>query len=420
MNFIQKSGLTAFVVLFLNSTLAFANWPDWRGPTADGHSDATHLPLIWSETENLVWKVPIHDFGHSTPVVWGDQIWLTTATNDGRTLYAVCVKVDTGAVIHDIEVFHPQDPQGKNSNNTYATPSAVVEEGRVYVHYGDLGTACLDTNTGDALWRRTDLNCDHMQGPASSPVLYGDLLILHLEGTDVQFIVALNKNTGDTVWRYDRPRDLYETVPELVYRKSYQTPVLVEVDGQVQMVSNGALLVTGHEPETGKELWRVRYQKDSTISRIVSGHGLFFVNCGGAPGQTQLWAVRQGGHGDVTDTHVVWKMTEDVPHESSPVLVDDLLYTMSDKGVLVCKEAVTGETFWTEKFRERLVASLLYAEGRIYLSSMKGVTTVIKPGRSFQKLAVNQLDGEFWASPAMAGEALILRTKTHLYRLQNE
>jgi outer membrane protein assembly factor BamB len=257
-----------------------------------------------------------------------------------------------------------------------------------------------------------------MQGPASSPVLYGDLLILHFEGTDVQFITALDKNTGNTVWHYDRPKDLYEAEKAPVFRKSYQTPIFVEVDGRMQMVSNGALLVTGHEPETGKELWRVRYQKDSTISRIVSGHGMFFVNCGGAPGHTQLWAVRQGGLGDVTDTHVVWKMTEDVPHESSPVLVDDLLYTMSERGILICKEAMTGETIWTENFHERHNASLLYADGRIYLFSLKGRATVIEPGRTFHKLAVNELDGEFWASPAVAGNSLLLRTKTHLYRVR--
>lgn len=420
MESIQRSGLAVLVVLFVNSTYAFANWPDWRGPTGEGHSEATHLPLIWSETENIVWKVPVHDFGHSTPVVWDEQVWLTTATKDGLTLFAVCFDLNTGAVVHDIEVFHPEDPQRISAHNTYATPSPVVEEGRVYVHYGGLGTACIDTETGKVLWSRADLHCEHMQGPASSPVLYGDLVILHLEGTETQYIVALDKKTGKDVWRYDRPQDLYETVPQLVYRKSYQTPVFAEVDGRTQMISNGALIVTGHEPETGNEIWRVRYGIDSTISRIVTGQSLFFVNCGGAPGRTQLWAVREGGQGDVTDTHVVWKMTEDAPHESSPVLVDDLLYLMSDKGVLICKEAATGETLWTEDLNENHGSSLLHAEDRIYAFSKEGNSRVFKPGREFQLLATNQLDGEHWASPAVAGDSLILRTKTHLYRIQDE
>lgn len=419
MKFIAERGLIVLgLVLSFNSNPAFANWPDWRGPTGDGRSDATHLPLTWSETENIVWKTPIHDSGYSTPVVWGDRIWLTTATEDGRTLYAVCIDLKTGGVVHDIEVFRPKEPQRKHDNNTYATPSAAVEEGRVYVHFGAHGTACLDSKTGQLLWQRTDLNCDHVEGPASSPVLYDDLLILTLEGVDVQFITALDKNTGNTVWRYDRPEELYEPGKSWSFYKSYQTPVLVEVDGQTQLVSNGALLVTGHEPKTGKEIWRVRYGIDQTISRIVSGEGLFFVNTGGFPGQQQLWAVRQGGHGDVTDTHVVWKMTEDAPFESSPVLVDDLLYTVSDGGVLICTEALTGKTVWKEYLHGRHGASLLYADGRIYVSSKTGKTTVIEPGRTFRKLAVNQLDGEFWASPAVAGNSLLLRTRTHLYRVQ--
>ena len=177
-------------------SLADNNWPDWRGPNADGTSSAIGLPLIWSETENIVWKTPIHDFGHSTPVVWDNQIWLTTATKDGKTLYAVCTDLNTGKTIHNIEVFHPEDPQRINSNNTYATPSAVLEEGRAYVHFGTFGTAALNSKTGEILWRRTDINCDHMQGPASSPILYENLIILHFEGTDVQFITALNKKHG--------------------------------------------------------------------------------------------------------------------------------------------------------------------------------------------------------------------------------
>jgi outer membrane protein assembly factor BamB len=416
-----KSRLIAFVVFFFaSSTLAFANWPDWRGPTGDGRSNATDLPLNWSESENIVWKTRIHDLGYSTPVVWGDQVWVTTATKDGRTLYAVCIDLNTGRVVHDVEVFHPKPPQPIHRYNSYATPSAVLEEGRAYVHYGTHGTAAIDSKTGKVLWRRTDLNCEHMQGPVSSPVLFDDLLIVHLEGTDVQFIAALDKKTGDTVWRYERPEELYGHVEPVYLRKAYHTPVIVEVDGKAQLVSNGAMLVTGHEPKTGKEIWRVIYRDDNTISRIVSGHGLFFINCGGSPNATHLWAVRQGGAGDVTDTHVVWKMTEDVPLESSPVLVGDLLYTLSDRGVLICKEAKTGKTVWSERLDGKYGASLLYADGRIYISNKEGKTTVIEPGPKFRKLAVNELDGFLGASPAVAGKSLLLRTKTHLYRVQSK
>jgi outer membrane protein assembly factor BamB len=398
--------------------LARADWPDWRGPTQQGQSAATGLPMHWSETENIVWKTPIHDLGHSTPVVLDNQIWVTTAKLDGTELYAVAIDLKSGNIIHDIPVFQVEKPQHINSLNSYATPSATIETGRVYVHFGTFGTACIDTKSGKILWQRTDLNCDHMQGPASSPIIFENLLILTLEGTDKQFITALNKKTGDTVWTYNRPPDIYTKDIEGVYVKSYQTPVIVNVDGKPQLVSNGALLVTGHEPLTGKEIWRVRYRDDSTISRIVTGHGLMFINTGGSPNATELWAVREGGVGDVTDTHVVWKMTKDAPHESSPVLVDDLLYSVCEASVLICMEATTGKQVWSKKMPSDYWASFLATRDRIYLSDKKGKTTILAPGREYKELAVNQLDGEMWASPAVAGNALLLRTKTHLYRIE--
>ncbi len=400
-------------------TVAHADWPDWRGPGEQGHAKSGKLPLRWSEAENVLWKTAIHDLGHSTPVVLGKQIWLTTAKEDGTGLYAVALDLKTGAIAQDIAVLHVDSPQKINPSNSHATPSPVIEAGRVYVHYGSAGTACIDTKSGDVLWKRTDLNVDHMQGAASSPVLYEDLLILTIEGTDKYFIVALNKKTGDTVWTYNRPADLYVDSIQGVYKKSYQTPIFITVDGKPQMVSNGALLVTGHNPRTGEEIWRVRYRDDSTISRIVTGHGLLFVNTGGSPSATELWAIREGGVGDVTDTHVVWKMTKNAPHESSPVLVEDLLFTMGQNSRLICTEAETGTQVWEQQMEGDYWSSLLAAPGRIYMTNKKGRTTVIAPERAYKELAVNQLDGEVWASSAVDEDALLIRSKTHLYRIED-
>lgn len=399
------------------SSFAQTNWPDWRGPTQEGRTDAAALPLRWSETENILWKSGIHDLGHSTPVVWDKQIWLTTAKEDGTELYAVCIDLDTGAVVHDVPVFRVDTPQSINPSNSYATPSATIEAGRVYVHYGTFGTACIDTASGEVLWRRTDLNCDHMQGPASSPILFENLLIVHLEGVDKQFIAALDKQTGETVWLYNRPAELYTPDIKGVYKKSYQTPVVVTVDGQPQLVSNGALMVTGHNPRTGDEIWRARYRDDSTISRILVGDGLLFVNTGGSPGATELWAIRQGGKGDVTDSHVVWKLTKDAPHESSPVLVDGLIYSISENSTLICTEAATGAEVWSQRMRGDYWSSLLATKDRIYMTNRKGITNVIATGREFRELAANTLEGEVLASPAVAGDSLLIRTKTHLYRI---
>lgn len=414
--------VAAMMLLSVQTTRASdnGNWPDWRGPSGEGRSEATDLPLNWSETKNIVWKTRIHDFGFSSPVLWDDQVWLTTATKNGKTLYAVCIDLNSGRVIHDVEVFHPEKPQRIHPNNSYATPFAVVEKGFVYVHYGTHGTACLDLESSVVLWRRTDLNCDHMQGPVSSPVLFDDLLIVHLEGTDVQFIAALDKKTGKTVWRIDRPKELYVNVEPLFLRKAYHTPIIVDVNGKPQLVGNGAQVAMGHDLWTGKELWRVVYGDDNTISRIVSGHGLLFINTGGTERSVQLWAVRQGGTGDVTKSHVVWKVKENVPVESSPVLAGDLLYMVSNKGVLTCLEAKTGKVVWSERLEGKYGASLLYGDNRIYISSKEGKTTVIEPGRKFRKLVVNELDGFLGASPAVAGKSLLLRTKTHLYRIQRK
>ncbi len=405
------------VVICMGTVHADGNWPAWRGPTADGRTDATDLPLHWSETENIAWKTGIHDLGYSTPVVWGDQIWVTTAKEDGTALYAVGIDLNSGKISQDIEVFRPEKPQAINALNSYATPSATLEAGRVYVHYGTFGTACIDTASGEILWRRSDLNCDHMQGPASSPVLFEDLLILTLEGVDKQFMTALDKKTGETVWVYHRPADIYTPDTKPVFRKSFQTPAIIQVNGAPQLVSNGAFLVTGHEPRTGKEIWRVRYGVDSTISSIVHGHGLLFVNTGGHPGESELLAIREGGMGDVLNSHVAWKMTKDTPFQTSPVLAGDLLYTVTDEGVLACTEAITGAPVWSNRLKGKFGASLLAANDRVYISNTKGTTTVFAPERQYRELAANQLDGELWTSPAVTEKALLLRTKTHLYKV---
>ncbi|MHC4271612.1 MAG: PQQ-binding-like beta-propeller repeat protein, partial [Planctomycetota bacterium] len=197
----MRTGIIILITGLLTISVSGAeNWPEFRGPNKDGHSKATELPLTWSETENIKWKVPMHGRGWSTPVVWGEKIWMTTAGEKGEQMFAVCVSLNTGEVLHDIKIFDNENPPGISSMNSYASPSPLIEEGRVYVHFGTFGTACLDTTTAEVLWQRRDLNCDHEEGPGSSPVMFGELMILTLDGGDVQYLAALNKNTGETVW----------------------------------------------------------------------------------------------------------------------------------------------------------------------------------------------------------------------------
>jgi outer membrane protein assembly factor BamB len=396
--------------------IAGDNWPSFRGPTNDGISDAKELPVEWSESKNIQWKTAIHDQGWSTPVIWENQIWVTTATEDGHNLYAVCVDFKSGKIIHDKLVFEVEDPQRKHSLNSYATPSPVIEVGRVYVHYGTHGTACLDTKSGNILWKRADLNCNHVQGPAGSPFLYRHLLILHIEGNDVQYVIALDKKNGKTIWKTDRPKEQYEKAIPL-YRKGYSTPIIIQVDGKDQLISVGAQMCHAYDPLTGEEIWSVYYGTDSTISCPISDGELVFVNTGFQQPSPEFWAVRPTGRGDVTESHVVWKIKERVPIESSPIIKNGLIYMVNDQGKLSCIDAKTGRFIWQEKLKGQFGSSPVYADGRIYFSNKKGETTVIPEGREYRVLSLNVLDEGFMASPAIKGNAFILRTRTHLYRV---
>jgi outer membrane protein assembly factor BamB len=403
------------ILSFIISSIVFGgeNWPDFRGPSKDGHSDATDLPLTWSETENIKWKVAIHDRGWSTPVVWGDQIWMTTAPEDGQQMFAICVSKSTGKILHDVKIFENESPPKIAALNSYASPSPLIEDGRLYVHFGTFGTACLDTKTGKVLWQRRDLNCDHEEGPGSSPVFFGDLVILTLDGGDVQYIAALNKETGETVWKTNRSTKWPE---ENDYRLAFGTPLIVENSGKPQLVTTGSKAAISYDPKTGEELWQVPYSGWSNSSRPITDNGMVFINTGFE--SPQLWAVRLDGRGDVSDSHIAWKCEKDVPTLPSPIIVDGLIYMVSDNGALSCLESRTGKLVWRERIGGKYMASPIYANGRLYFSDHNGKTTVIKPGRIYEELAVNKLDDGFMSSPAVVGNSLIMRTKTHLYRIE--
>jgi outer membrane protein assembly factor BamB len=372
--------------LLVSSVCVGQNWPEFRGPSKDGHSRATGLALTWSETENIKWKVAIHGRGWSTPVVRGEQIWMTTALEDGGQIFAVCVSYKTGQVLHDVKIFENEKPPGISSMNSYASPSPLIEEGRLYVHFGTFGTACLDTTTGEVLWQRRDLNCDHEEGPGSSPVLFGELVIITLDGGDVQYLAALNKKTGETIWKTERST---KWPKENDYRLAFGTPLIVDVKGKPQLVSTGSKAAMGYDPSTGRELWQVRYAGWSNSSRPIAENGMVFINTGFE--SPQLWAVRLDGRGDVTDSHVVWKCEKKVPTIPSPLVIDGLIYMVSNDGVVSCLEAGTGKEVWRERIGGSFSSSPIYTNGHIYFSNQNGKTTVIKAGRTFEVLAVNQL-----------------------------
>ena len=408
------------VVMALNvagSLSADEDWRQFRGPTGEGHTRASHLPLTWNENHKVVWKTAIHDHGWSSPVICGNQIWMTAATGDGHRLFAACVDRETGKIVHDLHVFDVERPQRIAAENTYATPTPAIEPGRVYVHYGAYGTACLNSATGSIVWTRRDLNCDHETGagPCSSPFLLGDLLIVNVDGRDVQYVIALDTSSGKTVWKTDRSFD-YATVP-VNKRKAFSTPLLVPRGAGQQLVSTGGQAVYAYDPLTGKELWKVRHHGFSAVPRPVYGHGLVFLVTD--YDHPELWAVRVDGSGDVTDSHVAWKEARGIPSRSSPLLVDDLLYVISNQGILSCLEAKTGEFVWKNRLEGKYSASAIHAGNRIYLFNENAVCTVIRPGRKFEVLAVNRLNEQpLMASPAVAGDAFFIRTEEYLYRVE--
>ncbi|MBI5758124.1 MAG: PQQ-binding-like beta-propeller repeat protein [Planctomycetales bacterium] len=406
------------VVLVVQCSQAADEWPQFRGPGGQGHAVATGLPVTWSESEHVTWKTAIPGAGWSSPVISGDQIWFTTATDvegtpPGKSLRAVCVDRSSGMIRHDIEVFRLVSPPLLNAKNTFASPTPVLEAGRLYVHFGTYGTACLDTTSGEVLWKNEELKLDHKEGPGSSPVLHGDKLILTCDGTDVQFVAALDKATGKVVWNTKRTGKL-NFVPD--FRKAYCTPLVITTDGKTQVIVPGADQVIAYDPASGDEIWKARYVGFSNVPRPVFGHDLVFV-CTGYM-KPELWAIRPNGSGTVEESHITWKTKKQIPTNPSPLLVGDSLFIANDRGIFTCFDAKSGEELWTERVGGNFSSSPLFADGRIYISSEEGLTHVLKPGRKFESLAKNQLDGRILASPAVVDHAIYLRTDKSLYRIE--
>lgn len=391
-------------------------WPQFRGPDGQGHADAKRLPLEWSETRNVSWKTPIPGQGWSSPVVENGRIWMTTATEEGKSLRVVGVDLKSGRILHNFELFHVDNPRFKHALNSFASPSPVVEGDRVYCNFGTHGTACVDARTGSVLWKSRELQLEHENGPGSSPALYHGKLIIPCDGTNVQYIAALNARDGTVAWKVNRSVSLEHRADQM--RKAYSTPLVIDAAGKTQVVIPGAEYVYAYEPDTGKELWRVHYPGFSNVPRPVYAHGLVYVATGF--GKPEIWAIRPDGSGEVTDTHVVWKYSKQAPAKPSPVVVGGRFYMVSDGGIATCLDAKTGHQVWQERVPGEYSASPLAAAGRIYLFSMDGPATVLSDGADFKVEATNKLEEGFMASPAVIDDALILRTKNALYRIEEK
>lgn len=429
--------LSAILLLAPRPTWA-DDWPQFRGPDGQGHAATTGAPLNWSETEGVAWKVALPGRGWSSPVVAADgTVWLTAAIESpgsaeelktavnrvgapvpspfvaGQvTLCLIGVAAETGQIAQNVELFSDDDPIVLNSMNSYASPTAVMGHGYIFCDFGSLGTACVEAESGRVAWTR-QLAVEHQVGPGSSPILFDDLLILTRDGCDQQYVTGLDARTGKTVWKTDRP--VHDTATE-VFRKAFSTPLVFSWQGETQMVVPGAQWIVSYEPRTGKELWRVDTGATfSNTSRPVFSDGKVYICT--AYGGTFMEAIRVDGRGDVTQTHVLWRQERNTPRRSSPILVNNRLYFVSDRGIAGCVNADDGQIVWNERFSGANSASPVCAEGRVYFFLEDGVTTVIHTGDQFERIAENRLDGRIMASPAFVDGAIYLRTETSLYRI---
>jgi len=408
---------------------AAPGWPQFRGPRGDSVAPDAHPPLAWSETNNVVWKTALPGRGRSSPVLLGDRLWLTTALEQGVrrtrigpddmqtaehvTLKALCVDRATGRILWETLLFDVDQPEPVHWLNSWATPTPVVEPGRLYCEFGNFGTACLDPDTGKILWK-VRVPSDHQVGPGSSPAVYQNLLILVRDGREAQYVTALDKTTGQAVWKTNRP-PVKASSGNL--KKCFCSPLFFQSHGRTQMVVPGPHWVVSYDPATGQEIWRARHGEGFSIGASpVFGQGLVFFSTGCF--KPQLYAIRTDGEGDVTTTHVAWKTLRQVPIMSSPVLAGAEIYWVSDDGMATCANARTGDIHWQERLGGAHLASPLLAGERLYFFGQNGKTTVVKAGQQFERLGESAIDGIVEASPALVGRSMFLRTDTHLYRLE--
>jgi outer membrane protein assembly factor BamB len=367
----------------------------------------------WSATKNVAWKQSIPGEGWSSPILFNGRIYLTAAVpNAGgsdQSLRALCLEAKTGTISWNVEAFAaPITKSHRKNSQASATP--LIDGNRLYVHFGHLGTACLDLD-GKVIWRNSTLKYSPVHGNGGSPIVTDDALIFSCDGASDPFVVALDKTTGNVLWKVNRVTDSQRTF-------SFSTPLLITVNGTKQVISAGSGVVCAYDPRDGKEIWHVRYGDGySVVPRPVFGHGLVYA-CTGFD-HPSVMAIRPDGKGDVTESHVVWTVTRGAPNTPSPLLVGDELFTVSDSGIATCLDAKTGRQHWQERTGGDCSASPVCADGKIYIQTEQGVGVVLKADKTFQKLASNALEERTLASVAVGDGALFIRTEKNLYRIQS-
>ncbi|QGJ70009.1 Quinohemoprotein ethanol dehydrogenase [Planctomycetales bacterium 10988] len=404
-------------LFFVSIGIAQENWDGFRGPRGDGSTSAKQLPLEWSEQQNIAWKVPIHGLGWSSPVIWEDQIWLATATEDGTKLYGICLDKESGEVIHDLLLFEVAEPRFRHPTNSYASCTPVVEKGHIYFHFGSYGTACVETTSGKKLWERRDFVSDDFRGPGSSPILYDGKLFVNFDGFDFQFVVALDKKTGETVWK--KTRDIDYRTDNGDWMKAYATPQVIQVEGQAQVVSPAAMATIAYDPDSGDELWRKVHGGMNAASRPLFKEGILYLTTGTrGDGLIALDPPFASSDSD-NQPETLWDSPRSVPLKPSLIFHKGVIFSISDDGIASAREAKTGRMLWRQRLKGEFWSSPILANGLIYCFDQEGASYILSADEEGEVVAENHLDEGGNASPAIADNAIFLRTAGYLYRIEN-
>ncbi|HTN75848.1 MAG TPA: PQQ-binding-like beta-propeller repeat protein [Pirellulaceae bacterium] len=416
----MRAAIVSLVMLLIAAgclpSATAAEWPEFRGPGKQGVATVRYLPIAWSETSNIAWKTALPGQGWSSPVVSGKLAFVTAAVPVGDEkagsyeLQAIAVDLKSGEIVWQTTLFSEEGGKAPkiHGKNSHASATPVIEAGKLYVHFGHMGSACLDLQ-GKVLWRSNEVKYEPVHGNGGSPVLVGGHLIFSCDGASEPRVVALDKESGKLKWQTPRPND-----PPKKF--AFCTPLVIEVNGRTQVVLPGAGAVCAYDPTTGAELWRVNNEGYSVIPRPVFGNGLVYVST--SYDSAAVLAIRPDGSGDVTDTHVVWTLKKGAPHTPSLLLTGTELYMVSDGGVASCVDALTGKSIWQERLGGAFSASPLLAENRIFLQDENGTAHVLAAGKKFQKLSENKLPERTLASYAAIDGAILLRGDKHLYRIE--
>ena len=411
--------LFAFIASVSMVSIATADdWQVFRGPAGDGSSTLKNLPIEWSIDKNVTWKTDLPGEGWSSPVVYKGVVYLTAAIAQSKTdetsaydLTVFGINLDNGEVRWKKTVFvQPADAPRRHQKNSHASPTPIVQDDQLYVHFGHQGTACLSL-TGEVIWKTVSIEYKPVHGNGGTPVIVDDTIVFSVDGAATAKVIALDLSNGEVRWTFDRESN----APR---KFSFSTPALIEVDGKRQIVSPGSDVVHGLDAETGEMIWKVKYDGYSVIPKPVFRDGLVYVCT--SYNTPWIYCIDPTGKGDITETHVRWSHQKQVPHTPSIIITEGRIYMVSDRGIGSCLDAKTGEVIWQERVGGNYSASPLLANGLIYMQSEQGDATVIEAGPEYKIVAKNTFGQRTLASYGVTDGTLLIRTSESLYCIQNK